>query len=110
MARRRRIWCELLPPEELGHHATIALLEKFGLEPLIALPPDRETESMAKAIRALSQSSVPIGVWPLLSDEQGYWPSEANAAQFLPRVTRAIDFVDRAGASVRTLAVDLEPP
>jgi hypothetical protein len=108
--RRRRIWCELLPHEELAHPSTIGLLERFGLEPLIALPPHRQDPALASALARLDERGIPIGVWPLLSDEDGYWPSEGNSARFLERVREAIAFVRSAGASVRTLAVDLEPP
>lgn len=65
---------------------------------------------MASALAALSQADVPLGLWPLLEDEEGYWPSEDNASAFLGRVRDALGFAERAGAKVRTIAIDLEPP
>jgi hypothetical protein len=107
---RRRIWCELLPPDELGSAATIGVLQRFGLEPIIALPPSGETPAMADALSALTRAGVSFGLWPLLSDEEGYWPSEPTAAAFVRRVDAVRKFVTEAGATVRTIAVDLEPP
>ena len=107
---RRRIWSERLPAEELGAPATVALLRRYALEPLVALPPGSDTPAMAKALAALSQASVPVGLWPLLSDADGYWPSAVNAAAFCERALRACAFAQRAGARVSAVAIDLEPP
>jgi hypothetical protein len=108
--RRRRIWCELIDPEELGSEATLALLERFQLEPLIALPPSRENEAMAIALHRLTARGIRVGVWPLLDDRDGYWPSEANVVDFERRVDEALRFGEKAGAPIETLAIDLEPP
>ncbi len=107
---RRRIWCEFLPPEELGAAATVDLLGRFGLEPIVALPPHGQTPAMAEALARLSKAGVRVGVWPLLSDDEGYWPSEPTARAFGDRVRAALAFADEAGAKVQTVAVDLEPP
>lgn len=107
--RRRRVWCELLPPEELGASATLGVLERFGLEPIVALPPARETDAMAAALLALSRRGLRVGLWPLLDDRDGYWPSSDNAERFDHRVESALAFADRAGATIRTVAIDLEP-
>lgn len=104
-----RIWTELLAPKELGSPAVGRLLERFELQPLIALPPERETGAMAAAIGALSARGLPIGIWPLLSDLDGYWGSERNAETFGARARAALDFAGRV-AQVQTLALDLEPP
>jgi hypothetical protein len=110
VSRRRRVWCEFLAPEELGSDATVRLLRRFELEPIIALPPTAETPRMADALRRLSRGGVPFGIWPLLSDEDGYWPSEDNAPAFEQRMQAVLQFVGAAGAELRTVAIDLEPP
>lgn len=107
---RRRVWSEFLPPEELGAEATVRLLARFDLEPIVALPPAAETSGMARALARLSRAAVPVGLWPLLEDGDGYWPSEENASAFVQRVRACLRFADAAGASVRTIAIDLEPP
>jgi hypothetical protein len=107
---RRRIWSEFLPAQELGSRATIDLLARFDLEPLVALPPRMQTQSMARALAALSGAGLRVGLWPLLDDTQGYWPSEVNAAAFCARVAEVMEFARQAGARVATVAVDLEPP
>ncbi len=107
---RRRAWTEFLPPEELGASATIDLLARFHIEPIVALPPAAETPKLADALHRLSTSGVPFGIWPLLADEEGYWPSEENAPAFEKRVQAALQFVESAKAMPKTIAIDLEPP
>ncbi len=110
MTPRRRVWSEFLAPEELAAGATLRLLRRFQLEPLIALPPSAETPPMADALLRLTGAGVPFGIWPLLSDTDGYWPSEENAQAFESRMQGALRFVDQARAIPRTVAIDLEPP
>lgn len=105
--RRRRIWCEALPAEVLAEPATRALLVRYRLEPLIAVPPHAQTPALDAALRALTSDGVPWGVWPLLGDEEGYWLSTANAARFVARVREVLGFVP---SPPRTVAIDLEPP
>lgn len=107
---RRRIWSEFLPASELGAPATVDLLARFALEPLVAMPPRAQTATMARALRALSDAGLRLGLWPLLDDDHGYWPSESNAAEFCARVREVLAFARDAGARVATVAVDLEPP
>lgn len=104
-----RIFTELMPPERLAEPATRRLLSRFGVQPLVALPPERETPAMADALARLSGAG-PIGLWPLLEDTEGYWPSDGNVQAFSARVDAALAFARRAGAQVRTVVVDLEPP
>ena len=108
--RRRRIWCEFLPPQELGSAATINLLTRFELRPIIALPPGAENQAMASALARLQRAQIEIGLWPLLRDDEGYWPSTHNWRAFLERSDRALDFASEAGVGISTLAIDLEPP
>jgi hypothetical protein len=107
---RRRIWCELLPPETLGEDATIAVLKRFGLEPIVALPPDKETDAMFAALAKLYARGIKVGVWPLLSDEEGYWPSLHNADAFARRISALLPLLEARAIKVSTLAFDLEPP
>ena len=107
---RLRIWSEFLAPEELGSSAVLSLLQRFELEPLVALPPQAETPAMAAALARLSAAGLRLGLWPLLSDEEGYWPSEKNAAAARARVGDALRFAESAGATVQVIAIDLEPP
>lgn len=110
MTRRRRIWCELLPAEELASPATLRLLERFQLEPILAFPPGRDEGPYLQALATLARAGRPFGVWPLLADQHGYWPSVENVAAFQERVQVVLQQLDRAGLRPRTVAVDLEPP
>lgn len=106
----RRIFAETLSPELLAHPRTLDLISQYELQTLVALPPGRETPAMAEALRALSGAGRGLGLWPLLSDAEGYWPSDTNALAFSARVAEVLAFARRAGARVDTVVVDLEPP
>ena len=54
----RRIWSEALPPDDLAGPATLRLLAKYGLQPIIALPPDREAPGMARALAEISRAGL----------------------------------------------------
>lgn len=108
--RRRRVWSEFLPPNELAAPATVRLLRRFSLEPIVAVPPHAENADLARALSVLSAAGLRLGLWPLLHDDDGYWPSERNVELFLARVDRVLAFADEAGAGIRTVAIDLEPP
>jgi hypothetical protein len=108
--RRRRIYSELLAPEILASRSTIDLLLRHRLEPIIALPPTRATEAMARALGALSAAGVRLGLWPLLSDADGYWPSNRNAPAFANRVRQCLAFASSANTRPSTVLIDLEPP
>ncbi len=110
MTRRRRIWCELLPAEELTSPATLRLLERFQLEPILAFPPERDEGPYLEALTVLARAGRSFGVWPLLADQHGYWPSVENVVEFQERVQVVLQQLDRVGARPRTVAVDLEPP
>lgn len=106
----RRVFAERLAPAQLGAESTLALLDRFGLQTLVAVPPGTETGALAEALARLSSRGAGVGVWPLLSDAQGYWPSDENAEAFVRRVQDVLTFAAAAGATVRTVVVDLEPP
>lgn len=110
MTRRRRVWCELLPAEVLASPATLRLLERFQLEPILAFPPERDEGPYLEALATLFRAGRPFGVWPLLADRHGYWPSAENVAEFRERLQVVLQQLERVGVRPQTIAVDLEPP
>jgi hypothetical protein len=106
----RRIFAEHIAPATLGDAATVGLLSRYGLQALVAVPPGAESGALGEALARLSRTEAGVGVWPLLDDADGYWPSDGNAAAFTRRVQDVLSFARAAGATVRTVVVDLEPP
>ncbi len=109
VVRKRRVWTEFLSPEILGAKETIELLQRYQLQPLIAMPPDREGPEMNQALRSLHRAGVPIGIWPLLSDTDGYWPGAGNAQLAVDRVDQLLAMAGEAEVPICTVAMDLEP-
>src|SRR4051812_23539907 len=100
---RRRIWCEMVSAEELADPATVRLLRRFSVAPILAVWP--ETASAAREIAARYESEgLPVAIWPMLPDEAGRWVNAANAGAFGA-------FVERLAGELgpREIVLDLEP-
>ena len=104
-----RFWVEHLDACETVERA-LPLLEEYGAGVCIATFERSLTESNAAALRTLGQAGLQVGLWPLLSLEQGYFPNERNVAAYDSHVRRVIEWAEENGAVPDLLAVDLEIP
>lgn len=96
----------MLPPRALGR--ALKPLGDRGIELLAAVRGD-EVDDVPELLRACDGEGVRCGLWPMLADAHGRWPSVANARRFERYATELLDAVP---GSVRPpdLAFDLEPP
>jgi hypothetical protein len=101
---RRRIWCETVPAATLAAPATVALLRRYGVDPILAVWPSTVPEARAAADR-FAEAGLRPALWPMLADADGRWASADNADRFC-------DFAERlaAEASAAEIVFDLEPP
>jgi hypothetical protein len=104
-----RIYCETLPLEDVVRPRTIALLERYALEIVLAVRP-WDVDGLPRVARALSEGGVTLSVWPMLSDEDGRWASAHNAEAFASLVERIIDALAARELVPRDVLLDLEPP
>ncbi|MFO0758358.1 MAG: hypothetical protein U0359_17840 [Byssovorax sp.] len=109
MPHRRRIWCETLPPEDLCAPATIALLRRYSLAPIVAVFPTTSRDVIARVIAAYAAEGLPAAVWPMLDDRDGRWASAGNAAVFCRFAGDLIGDLAARGQRPAELFVDLEP-
>lgn len=107
---RSRIFSEHLPPAQLGAPRTLKLLHDFSVQPIVALPPRAQTQQMGRALAALSEATGGVGLWPLLHDDDGYWPSNRNFSTFEERVFDVMRFAAAHKVRAQTVITDLEPP
>ena len=105
-----RIWSEHLPLDVAASQDVQALLMRGALHPLFAVKPHTDMGQLADLLRTCHANKLEAGVWPLLRDDQGYWPSERNSAVYFERVTQILDDLSAQDISPPWLAVDLEPP
>jgi hypothetical protein len=103
---RRRIWCEMLPPRDLTR--ALKPLGDRGIELLAAVRGD-EVDDVPELLRACDGEGVRCGLWPMIDDAHGRWPSVANARRFERYAERLLDVVP-ASTRAPDLAFDLEPP
>jgi len=106
--RRRRVFIEHIEVDALREIGP--LLARFDLEPIIAMPPGRETEAWADALRRIGGESGALGLWPLLDDDDGYWLHTHNLDVARPRVDAVMAFARDQGLRVETICLDVEPP
>ncbi len=121
MTAERRICVEFLPPAELGRRDVRDLLLAAGVAPMLAAPMvDRDPTvqaasdvGVAQALCTYRQVGLTPCVWPLLLDQDGYWPSALTAERFVVRVQSLLSSAEAAGVPYQpgdVVAVDLEPP
>lgn len=94
----------------LAEPATLRLLAAERVHPIVAVRPDTQTESVAALIAAARSRDLQIGIWPLLGLDDGYWPSERNAAAWSREARRWLIELNARDCLPVWLAVDLEPP
>lgn len=104
-----RIYCEMLPYEEVARPRTMELLRRHPLELVLAVRPWQLGE-LPRLARALFDVGVPVSVWPMLADEEGRWANADNARSFVRFVRDTTDTLAGAGALPREVLLDLEPP
>jgi hypothetical protein len=105
---RRRIWCETVPAETLGAPATVALLRRYAVDPLVAVWPDTIAEAR-EATLALAGAGLRPALWPMLADADGRWISAGNAPRFCAFAERLAQETAREVGAVE-IVLDLEPP
>src|SRR5437762_1709656 len=98
-----------MPPRELARAENVRLLTRFGVAPMLAVPPGGDGEAV-EALRPFVDAGLAACAWPLLDDGAGYWPSAANAEAFAARVDLLVDAARKRGLRLPWIAVDLEPP
>jgi len=107
--KRRRIWSELLPLEEVRSPAVLGLLARYGLELSIAVRPGTAA-GLPELMRACEGAGVPVAVWPMIADDEGRWASTGNADLFGAFVEEVIGGLGASGITPREVVFDLEPP
>ena len=121
MTTERRVCVEFLAPAELGRKEVRDLLLAAGVAPMLAAPTVDACASVqaeadgvvARVLSTYRQVGLRPCVWPLLPDEDGYWPSALNAERFVLRVAALRSAALAAAAPYQPgdmVAVDLEPP
>lgn len=106
---RYRIYSETLPYEEVTRPRTLDLLRRYDLELVLAVRP-WQTSELVRAAATLRDEGIALSVWPMIADEAGRWASVHNAEPFFAFVRATCDALEHAGAPVRDMLLDLEPP
>ncbi|MFU8802179.1 MAG: hypothetical protein ACNA8W_00080 [Bradymonadaceae bacterium] len=81
-----RIWCEHLAFEEARQKEVLDLLLRGPIHPIFAVSHDADLHELAGLVTDYQKTGLEVGLWPLLSDEDGYWPSEANSTPYFARI------------------------
>lgn len=103
-----RIYCETLPFEDVTRPSTLRLLQRYGLELVLAVRPWQLGELPAVGV-ALRDAGIPLSIWPMLADEDGRWANAQNAEVFASFTLRTCEVLAKAGAAPGDVLLDLEP-
>lgn len=80
------------------------------MSPVVAVRPKTHRAELLEALECVRDAGLETAVWPLMSLEDGYWPSERNAAAWFAQTYDLLAELERAGATPDWVAVDIEPP
>jgi hypothetical protein len=99
----------MVPYDAVARPEFLAELAARGIDLLVAVTPDA-TGGAARLVDACRAARVGIGLWPMIDDRDGRWPSAANAGRFARFVRALVESLRAAAALPDEIAMDLEPP
>jgi hypothetical protein len=99
----------MLPYSEVAQPALLAELAARRIDLLVAVTP-ATADGAVDLVGACRAARVGIGLWPMVDDDQGRWPSAANADPFARFVRDLMAQLRDARALPDEIAIDLEPP
>lgn len=106
---RRWLWSETVPYRRIEEPALLALLARRRLGLLVAVTPET-ADAAPRLIGRCRDAGVEIGLWPMLEDRHGRWPSEANAERFADFTRGLLEPLAARDLLPAELVLDLEPP
>ncbi|MDD5747974.1 MAG: hypothetical protein PHP64_02820 [Actinomycetota bacterium] len=104
-----RFWAENITPAEIARNA-IPYLVEFRAGVAIAMREEELHEESARALREIKESGIEVTFWPLLSVEDGYFPSERSFREYESFLERLIAWASENGVLPDIVAFDLELP
>ena len=99
----------MLPYDQIADRALLADLAARRIDLLVAVTPERASTA-APLVHACRAAGVGIGLWPMMDDRDGRWPSAANARPFIQFCRDLLASLKAAHAVPDEIAIDLEPP
>jgi hypothetical protein len=99
----------MLSYDEITEPSLLAELAARRIDLLVAVTPERAAGA-AGLVASCRAAGVGIGLWPMVDDGHGRWPSAANAGWFIEYCRGLIASLRAAGAMPDEIAIDLEPP
>jgi hypothetical protein len=99
----------MLPYDAVVEPSLLADLAGRGVELVVAVTPPT-VGAAPRLVDACRAAGVGIGLWPMLDDRDGRWPSAANAELFARFCRELLAGLRAAGSMPDEIAIDLEPP
>jgi len=101
-------YAEFLKLEELQKKEVVDLLEKYQLKLYIATSQEM-LSSLAPILKEYQNRGIEFSLWPVLSEEDGYWVQERNLRKFSQFLDRIFEWAKENRIEVKEILVDLEP-
>lgn len=95
---------QLLTPEVCG------LIESYGWG--LSVAAIRDDDETARILQRINRDNphLPIVMWVVLPDEQGYWTGNSNLKETSDRVNQLERWINDNNLDIRGLGFDIEPP
>lgn len=102
------VWCEHWTPKEVSRH--LFWLKERDLRLHLAVKADALASDFTPIWKEATAMGLETWAWPLLAEDQGYWPNALNAEAFSFRVRRLFEEWSSQGALPTGVSLDFEPP
>jgi hypothetical protein len=106
-ADRLSMWSEFVDADSV--ESRMAQAAELGVNVNLAIKAG-EVDILAPGCEAAAAHDVQLMLWPLLSEEDGYWPNQGNASAYRAFVNELLGKVSHDCPQLFGVAVDMEPP
>ena len=106
---RMSAWLEFAATGDLDYHMNFAGENKLNVN--IAIQEGHHDRSFLQdACDAADSYDVSLRLWPILQEEDGYWPNQGNSAEFRLWVDQLLEWSKKDCRRLEGIAVDMEMP
>lgn len=105
----KAVWAEFLPFSSVK--STFPYIKENDYSIYLAIREDFIGDpALLDLIKSAQAKGIKIGAWILLSYEDGYWPNEKNAEEFLRAVKKFVEWKEEEKLEIERIIVDMETP
>jgi len=102
-------YTEFLDYKKLTQSEVIELLKKYEIKLCIATD-EKRLPRLIPLLKKYQNEKIEFSIWPLLTEEDGYWPSERNVKELNLLLDKIFKMASENDIKIKEIVIDLEPP